>query len=186
MAMSSAHFDVTYAEDRNRVTVLFRYFLMIPHSIVGGVWGFAAEVATVIHWFIQVFTGKRNDSISQFVKNYAHYSARVNAYAGLLYDAYPNFGADRRDEPTLYELEVGTDVNRVSVLLRIIFAIPAIIVTYVVMLVAMLATVVSWFVILFTGTHPRGLFDFMLQAHQRVARLMAYLLLLTDDNPLSA
>lgn len=110
--MSAVNFDVTYVENRNRLTVFFRTLLAIPHLVLVGVWGYANNLAGVIHWFIQVATGKRNEGISTFSQNYLHYQARVSAYAGLLYDVYPNFGAERGQEPTMYQLDMAPEVNR--------------------------------------------------------------------------
>ena len=181
--MSVVNFDVTYVENRNRLTVFFRAVLQIPHALLVGVWGYANNLAGVIHWFIQVFTGKRNAGISTFSQNYLHYQARVSAYGGLLYDVYPNFGSERGQEPTMYQLDMTPDVNRVTVLFRIIVAIPAFIVAFLYGIGSLVCTILSWFSIVVTGKMPRGLFDFILKAQQYTARLGAYMALLTDVYP---
>jgi hypothetical protein len=42
---------------------------------------------------------------------------------------------------------------------------------------------VAWFVILFTGSYPQGLFDFGVGALRWLLRVEAYLLLLIDEYP---
>ena len=45
--MSAIGYDVTYEEQRNRLTVAFRIILAIPHLIVSQVWGYLARVLGV-------------------------------------------------------------------------------------------------------------------------------------------
>ena len=42
--------------DRNRLTVFFRYFMVIPHVFVLSSWGSAAGVVIMIAWFAVIFT----------------------------------------------------------------------------------------------------------------------------------
>ena len=44
-------------------------------------------------------------------------------------------------------------------------------------------TIAAWFIILFTGEYPRGLYDFGVGALQWRLRVEAYLLLLVDEYP---
>lgn len=61
--MSTVEFDVGYVEQRNRLTNAFRFILQIPHAIVAGVWGFAAEALAIAQWFVIVFTGRRHQGM---------------------------------------------------------------------------------------------------------------------------
>jgi hypothetical protein len=74
-------------------------------------------------------------------------------------------------------------VNRLTVGLRIIWAIPAIIIAAVLAIASFFVGIVSWFAILFTGKHPRGMFDFILKAQRYLLQTSAYTLLLTDTYP---
>ena len=65
----------------------------------------------------------------------------------------------------------------------LIGAIPAAIVAIFVMIMAVVVTVVAWFAILFTGKHPRGMFDAVLKVHRYIVQLNSYVLLMTDDYP---
>ena len=81
-------------EDRNRVTVGFRLILAIPHLLVLAVLSIAALVAWVIALFAVLFTGRWPEGLRTFVVGYMRWFTRVEAYVGLLTDAYPPFRLD--------------------------------------------------------------------------------------------
>jgi hypothetical protein len=47
----------------------------------------------------------------------------------------------------------------------------------------LLTTIAAWFIILFTGAYPAGLYDFSVGALRWRLRVEAYLLLLVDEYP---
>jgi hypothetical protein len=51
------------------------------------------------------------------------------------------------------------------------------------MLAWCITTIVAWFLILFTGEYPAGLYEFGVGSLRWLIRLQAYLLLLIDDYP---
>ncbi len=73
--------------------------------------------------------------------------------------------------------------SRLKTLFRIILAIPIVILRYVMGLLLEIGAFAAWFVILFTGKMPRGLFDLMVLANSYTARCDAYLFLLTETYP---
>ena len=81
----------TSLSDRNRLTVFFRYFMVIPHVIVLYFVGIAAGVIIMIAWFAVIFTGKWPDGMRDFVIGYLRWTTRVTGYALLLTDEYPPF-----------------------------------------------------------------------------------------------
>ena len=176
--------DVPYADTRNRVTVLVRLVLAIPHVIVLYVLNAVAQILTLVHWFIQLFTGKRNPGIAGFVARVVAYQARVGAYAGLLFDEFPGFLDDQGKTPA--QVMVPTEegpVNRLTVGLRFLWIIPAAIIAALIGIAVQVVTIVSWFAILFTGTHPRGMYDFMLKGHRYLLQVNTYGTLLSDTYP---
>jgi len=182
--MAQVQFDVPHNEGpRNRGTVAIRIILAIPHLIIAGVWGSVIEVVSVIHWFIQVFTGKRNRGLFDFSNKYLGYSSCVNAYVGLLFDEYPGFIDDNGKTPVRYNLEYTESVNRLTAGLRLIWAIPAFFIAAVLAIAVFFVTIVTWFTILITGKHPRGQFDFQLKVQRYSLQTNAYVGLLTDDYP---
>lgn len=181
--MSRVELDIPYIDPRNRLTVAFRLILAIPHAIFMGVWQYAAEISAVIQWFFCVFTGKHNDGLWRFAESYLGYSARVNGYMGLMYDEYPKFGTDSTGSPVHYSLAYDEPANRLTVGLRFLWIIPAAIIGIGIAIASAVVSIICWFAILFTGSMPRGMFDFLLQAQRYNLRLNGYGLLLTDTYP---
>ena len=81
-------------EDRNRLTVGFRFILVIPQLIVLSVLGLVAFLAVVIAFFAVLFTGRWPEGLRTFVVGVMRWSTRVNAYFYLLTDEYPPFSLD--------------------------------------------------------------------------------------------
>ncbi len=182
--MAQVQLDVPHNEGpRNRGTVAIRIILAIPHLLIVGVWGYAIELVAVIHWFIQVFTGKRNQGLFNFSNRYLDYASRVNTYLGLLFDEYPGFIDDAGKTPVQYNLEYTESVDRLTAGLRLIWAIPAMLIAAVLGFAVFFVTIVTWFTILITGKHPRGQFDFQLKVHRYSIQTNAYAGLLTDEYP---
>ena len=181
--MSAVSFDITYTTPRNRLTNAFRIIWAIPHLIIVNVLSRLAQVLGLVQWFIVVFTGKRNRGLWDLSRNCLGWEVRAYAYAAMMYDTYPNFGFEKKDEPVEFGLEWDDSVDRLSVALRLIYAIPAVLLMLVVGIGAFFVGIGTWFAILFTGNQPRGMFDFMLKAQRLGARVSAYLYLLTDTYP---
>jgi hypothetical protein len=181
--MAAPTFDVSYTEQRNRLTVAFRIILAIPHLIILQVWGYFVEILAVVQWFIILFTGKRNDGIWNLQRAWWEYYARVYAYAGLLHDVFPPFGTERGLVPVTTTITNDEPASRLTNALRIIWVIPALIVGLIVGIGAFFVAIASWFAILFTGTHPRGMWDFLVKAQRYYLHLQAYIYLMTDAYP---
>jgi Domain of unknown function (DUF4389) len=177
-------FEADYVENRNRLTTFFRLILMIPVAIVLYLFGIIASIAIVIAWFAIVITGHYPNSLYEFVANFNRFLARVTAYGALLTDDYPPFGgSDEHAYPVRMEFDQLEHYSRLKTLVRIILAIPIVILRYVMGLLLEIGAVAAWFVILITGKMPRGLFDLMVLANSYTARSDAYLYLLSETYP---
>src|SRR5690349_7353520 len=73
--------------------------------------------------------------------------------------------------------------NRLSVLLRIIYAIPHSIILEFLVAAAAIVTVLAWFAILFTGKYPQGMMNFVINTMHWQTRYAGYVYLLTDKYP---
>lgn len=184
--MAEPEFDVSYLDRRNRLTIFFRIILAIPHSILLALWGWVTQVSALLQWLVIVFTGKRNEGLHSFNNAYLEYSARVSGYTGLLHDTWPGFATERRGEPVHYRMDYHQEANRLTTLLRLLWIIPALLVAMVFSIAAAFVQLIAWFVIVITGRLPRGMFDFLLRFTRLSVALSAYMLLLTDEYPLSA
>ena len=176
-------YDVTFHESRNRLTTAFRIILAIPHAILAGLWAYACFFAAIAQWVLVLFTGERNEGIWQFHRSYLSYAARVNGYTSLLFDEYPGFFTDWQSEPVAFDLRTDAAPDRLSNGLRVIWMIPAGVVAYFIGIGVAVVAIAAWFVVVFTGRMPRGMFDFILRGERMSLRLTAYGLLTTDDYP---
>jgi hypothetical protein len=84
----------TPASARDRLTVLFRIFMVIPQYIVLYFVGIAAGVVLLIAWFAVLFTGRWPEGMRQFCIGYYRWSIRLQAYFFLITDVYPPFSLE--------------------------------------------------------------------------------------------
>jgi Domain of unknown function (DUF4389) len=87
------------------------------------------------------------------------------------------------DYPVVYEADFAERRDRLSTLFRLILAIPHLIVLSVLQFALAIAVVVAWFVLLFTGRWPVGLYDFVVGVLRYWTRVLAYIHLVTDVYP---
>ena len=80
-----------HQERLSRLTTFFRYFMVIPHSIVLSVVGMAASILIFIAWLAILVTGKYPGWAFNFVAGYVRWYTRVGGYYCLLTDKYPPF-----------------------------------------------------------------------------------------------
>jgi Domain of unknown function (DUF4389) len=178
-------FEADYVEQRNRLTTFFRLLLVIPVAIVLYVFAIVASIAVVIAWFAIVITGRYPQGLYSFVADFVRFLTRVTAYAVLLSDPYPPFsGSDDPGYPVRMQFSGPLEhYSRLKTFFRIILAIPILVLRYVINLLLEIGAFAAWFVILFTGKMPRGLFDMMVLANSYTARSDAYIYLLTETYP---
>jgi hypothetical protein len=178
-------FESDYVEPRSRLTTFFRLLLVIPHLVVAALWGIAVFVVVVIAWFALLITGTWPAGMYDFTAGFLRYYKRIHGYLFLLADPYPPFsGADEPGYPV--RLHVGPaqpEYDRLKVLLRIFYIIPAYLIVYVMNVVIELAAIASWLVIVVIGKQPKGLQDVIGLCVSYSARAYALFLLLTETYP---
>jgi uncharacterized membrane protein HdeD (DUF308 family) len=200
-----ARLQIDYPEQLNRVTTAFRIILVIPIAIVlniltnsstdtfktdNGTWvtttgtsiiGALAAVTALLILFRQRYPKWWFD----FALELNRFSARVGAYVALLTDQYPS----TVDEQTVhlefdYPENVERDLNRWLPLVKWFLAIPHYIILFFLFIGAFFAVIIAWFAILFTGSYPKGLFDYVVGVGRWAIRVYAYaFLLITDRYP---
>ena len=196
-----ARLDVDYPDHHDRVTTLFRLFMVIPIAIVIGVLTTGATqtvynqsgqavrnssggiasglfLATVL---MIVFRKRYPRWWFDFVLELARFGARVGAYFALLTDQYPSTVEEQNVHLQIDYPDVEHDLNQWLPLVKWLLAIPHYIVLAVLSVVAFFAVVIAWFAILFTGRYPRGLFDFVVGVARWGLRVQAYATLLVTD-----
>jgi hypothetical protein len=198
-----ARLEVDYPEQHDRVTTLFRVFMVIPIGIVLAaltagstqtqtVYNEAGEVvrtssggiaaglffATVL---MILFRQRYPRWWFDFALELARFSTRVGAYFVLLTDQYPSTVEEQSVHLQIEYPDVERDLNRWLPLVKWLLAIPHFLVLFVLSVGAFFAVIIAWFAILFTGQYPKGLFDFVVGVGRWWLRVEAYAILLVTD-----
>lgn len=82
---------IEQVDGRNRLTVFFRYILIIPHLIILWLLTYVLMVVLFFAWIMALFTGSVPAGLHQFIEGYMRWLTRVYAYGSLLIDDYPPF-----------------------------------------------------------------------------------------------
>jgi hypothetical protein len=194
-------FSVDYPDrELNRVTTGFRIFTVIPIAIVlgavaGGSWqwsysngttGAAAGAGGLLFFgplLMIVFRQKYPRWWFDWNLQLQRFSARVGVYLALMDDTYPATD-DEQSVHLDYAYPDATQLNRWLPLVKWFLAIPHWFVLIFLDIAALVAVVVAWFTILFTGLYPRGVFDFVEGVFRWNNRVLGYAVtLVTDEYP---
>lgn len=189
---------------RNRLTVLFRLVLAIPHLVWLALWGIAVSIVTFVLWLAVLFTAQVPEVLHDFVARWLRYATHVSAYLYLVADPYPGF-LGRPGYPVDLEIDPPARQSRWTGAFRGLLAIPAFFLAsqlgagltlsavgglyfFIVLALTMGgvaggAAFLSWFASLALGRSPRGLRDLTATALGYGGQTGAYLLLLTGRYP---
>ncbi len=164
-------------------------FMAIPHLIISYALTALAQACAFIGWFAILFTGKMPAGLANIICMALRYQARTWAYAGCMYDKFPPFEfsstpADPGGTPVQVNLELTLEGrNRLTCALRIIWAIPVMLFTALILVVAVVCQLIGFFAVLFTGKWPVAIRGWVLKGLNAMVRLDAYVMLLTDVYP---
>jgi uncharacterized protein DUF4389 len=115
--------------------------------------------------------------------NLMRFSNRVTAYLALLDDRYPSTDEDQSVHLD-FPYPDARQMNRWLPLVKWFLAIPHYFVLLFLGVGALGAVVLAWFAILFTGTYPRSLFDYVVGVIRWINRVNGYAFtLITDQYP---
>jgi Domain of unknown function (DUF4389) len=207
--MHSEHPVELVVEDdlrRSRLTVFFRLLLAIPHYVWLGLWTIAAIGAAIAGWLAALASGRLPEPLHRFLGAYVRYTTHLSAYLSLVANPYPAFTGTAGSYPVDMRLPGPAAQSRLRVLLRMVLAIPALILAAVLggfgsvgsrgggsssgttagsSFTGLLLGVsfLGWFAGVLTGRMPRGLRDAGAYAVGYRAQTLAYVLLLTDRYP---
>jgi hypothetical protein len=206
-----ARLEIDYPEKLDRLTTFFRAIWIIPIAIILGLVSGAGETVTNTVFLNEagevirttretvgglaiglsaatalmiIFRQRYPRWWFDFSRELTRFEARVGAYAALLTDQYPSTVEEQSVHLEIDYPDVEQDLNRWMPLVKWLLAIPHYIVLAVLWVVALVAIVIAWFAILFTGRYPRSLFDYVVGVGRWSLRVQAYAgLLVTDRYP---
>jgi hypothetical protein len=194
-------FSVDYPErELNRLTTAFRLIVAIPILIVlaalGGEgahygnqqsWAFGGGAGGLLFLaplLMILFRQKYPRWWFDWNLELLRLENRVCVYLALMDDRYPSTDERQSVQLELPYPDAERDLNRWLPLVKWLLAIPHFILLVFLWLAAVVAVIIAWFAILFTGRYPRGLFDFVLGVLRWGNRVVAYaFVLVTDEYP---
>lgn len=79
-------------EGRSRLSVFFRFILLIPVVFMTFIWGILWMLAMIVGFFAVLILGRWPKGLLNFMIGINRFSVRTSAYGGLLTDKYPPLG----------------------------------------------------------------------------------------------
>jgi hypothetical protein len=184
-----------------------KWLLLIPHFLVLALLWMAFFVLSIMAFFAILVSGRYPHTLFDFNVGVLRWTWRVGyyGYSALGTDQYPPFTLeDRPDYPARFSVEYPGQLSRGLVLVKWwLLAIPHLIIVGILTgaggaaweasddgtqwgwaggLIGILV-LIAGVVVLFTGSYPRSLFDFVMGLNRWVFRVAAYVALMTDAYP---
>ena len=192
---------ITYPDrPLDRLTTFFRIVVVIPIAIVlgtvgGGTWHWSSEhggsvaagtggILFLAPLLMILFRRKYPRWWFDFNLQLQRFATRVSAYLALMDDRYPSTDEEQSVRLNYPYPDAATQLNRWLPLVKWLLAIPHYIVLFFLEIGALIAVIIAWFAILFTGRYPRSLFSYVegvIRWHNRVAGYA--FVLVTDTYP---
>jgi hypothetical protein len=167
---------------RNRLTVFFRLLLLIPHMIWISLWTIAVLLAAIVAWVVGLIAGRVPDGLHDFIAAYVRYATHVYSYFWIAADPFPGFTGSP-GYPIDVEIDPAAAQNRLTVLFRLLLAIPAYIVMSVLQNVGIVIAILAWFYSLVTGRMNEGMRNLLAYCLRYQAQTYGYFFLLTGRYP---
>jgi hypothetical protein len=196
-----ASLEIDYPKQLDRVTTFFRLIWVIPILVIlalltgsgndvimeeankeiaksgsGIMGGLAAATALMI-----AFRQRYPKWWFDFALELNRFSTRVSAYLLLLTDKYPSTVEDQTVHLDVKYPDVKKELSWWLPLVKWLLALPHYVVLAVLAVGAVIATIIAWFSILFTGRYPKSLFDYVVGVGRWSLRVNAYAFLLVTD-----
>lgn len=186
VAPYAARLEIDYPDrDLDRFSTLLRLLYVLPIAIVIGLLSSATAGGILFAptMLMILFRQKYPRWWFDFNLQLSRFFMRVGAYATMMSDEYPSTTDEQYVHLDL-DYPDATQLNRWAPLYKWFLAIPHYIMLAVLALAALFSLIVAWFVILFTGRYPAGIFEFVSGVMRWALRVEAYaVLLITDEYP---
>jgi hypothetical protein len=168
---------------QRRGTVAVRLVLAVPHLVALALLSVGAVVVTVTGWGAALILGRLPRFAGHYLSGYLRFQTRLTAYLFLLTDVYPPFSFLDAPYPVRVTVQPGP-LHRGAVALRLVLAVPAIVVAAIVTEgIATVVLIVTWAIVLVRGRLPSALHDVFAAFVRYEARLVGYLTMVTSQYP---
>ena len=161
--------------------------------IIYGIYGLISGICSGIQFLVVLFTGKRNESLNDFIRLVVLFSIQISAYTSALSDKRPELTPERMrvffeqlDQGNNMEEFLLYEINASRLELLIIRPIYSIIIGIVIMIYGIIAGIcqfIQWFIVLFTGERNEGLNRTIRSFIVLQMQVSAYTAALTDQRP---
>jgi hypothetical protein len=190
--------SITYPDrSLDRLTSFFRIFTVIPIAIVlgtvgGGTWHWGSDhgdsvaagaggILFLAPLLMILFRGKYPRWWFDFNLQLQRFATRVTAYLALMDDRYPSTDEEQSVRLHYPYPDVATELNRWLPLVKWFLAIPHYVVLFFLEIGAVIAVIIAWFAILFTGRYPQSLFSYVEGVIRWHNRVIGYAIVLVTD-----
>jgi hypothetical protein len=197
----AARLEIDYPERLDRLSTAFRLIWIIPIAIILGLLMASGNETVVSETgervqrsgggivaglffataLMIVFRMRYPRWWFDFARELRRFSTRVGAYLVLVTDRYPSTVDAQSVHLEIDFPDVHQNLNRWLPLVKWLLAIPHYIILFFLAIASIIAVIIAWFAILFTGQYPRGLFDFVVGVGRWWLRVDAYAFLLVTD-----
>ena len=186
-------YGVRHQDTYSRGELLLRTFfgglyIALPHGLILLFLMLWSSILNLITFWAVLITGKFPESMFNYQLNLQRWGLRVSARLQNLSDGYPAFGLSGKDDNTMIELERPEKVNRLTVLLRIMFGGLYVVLPHAICLIfvtigAMFVRLIAFWAVLITGKYPKGMHDYMVGLMRWQYRISIYMGYMTDVYP---
>lgn len=184
---------IKHQESYSRGELLLRTFfgflyMILPHMFVLVFIGIAAMFINFIAFWAILITGNYPRGMWNFTVGMLRWNLRLGARMDNLSDGYPAFGISATDDATSLEIEYPEKSSRGLLLLRTFFGFIYILIPHAFCLIflmigALFVKMIAFWIVLITGSYPKGMHDYMVGVTRWGMRVNAYYYNLTDTYP---
>jgi hypothetical protein len=183
--------EIVHQESYSRGALLLRTFfgglyIALPHMFVRFFVGIWYGIQTALLPWVILFTGNMPKSWYDFRVGYIRWGLRLTASLQNLTDEYPSFGVKGESETVILEMDQPEKLSRLLnflMFIKGIAVIPHMIVLGLRLFVSAILMGLGWWVVLFTGRWPEGMFKFQVGTIRWNIRVSNYLAFMTDQYP---
>ncbi len=183
------------ASEYSRVNFLLRlfgvyYILYLAHFFLWVGYSYAACVIFVLDMILAIITGRHHAGLVAYLQRFLRFNVRMMASAMGLTEEIPHIdiNARRDDFPVDVTLDPDMEISRGAVILRLsgvigILLIPHLLALGILGLAFYLAFFVGFLAVLFTGTWPDAIWNFLVGFIRWQLRVVEYVYGLSPDYP---